>query len=94
MQSIKDFLIEWNKNSDSFAKVQGVYVVIVAACVVLAGFTALLNAPLASAIAFYALVAGLAFIGNGVILSITKTFIVPRIDARTPKPRKRPATKK
>lgn len=94
MQSIYAFLIDWNKNTDSFGKVQGVYVVIAAICVVLAGFISLISAPLASSVAFYALVAGLTFIGNGVILSIVKTFIVPHIQSKAPKPQKRTARKK
>ena len=93
MDSIYKFLAKWNSQADSFAKVQGVYAVLAVALLFLAAFVSLAQSNLGQTILFYAFIATLTFIGNGVIWAIVKTFVVPHIEDHTtvaPKPQAKP----
>lgn len=84
MQPLYTFLVKWNKNTDSLAKVQGTYGVLAIALLLIAGLVSLAQPNLGQSILFLAVVSGLAFIANGVIWSIVRTFIVPHIEKNTP----------
>lgn len=86
MQSVYLYLAKWNKQSDSFGKLQAVYAVLALLLFFAAGIIALINPSLGQSVAFYALVALLTFVGNGVLLAIIRTFVVPHIEANAPKP--------
>lgn len=86
MQSVYTFLAKWNKTSDPFGKIQAVYIALAVALLFVAGVIALVNPALGQSAAFYALVAALTFVGNGVIWALVRTFVVPHIEANTPKP--------
>ena len=84
MQSLYTFLAKWNKTTDSLAKVQASYAVLAVALFLLAGIVSLMQRNLGQSILFLAIVAGLAFIANGVIWSIVRTFVVPHIEEKKP----------
>ena len=90
MQSLYDFLREWNKNTDTFAKVQAAYFSLAVVLLFLAAFISLVNQSLGQSVLFLAFVSGLTFIGNGVMWSLVRTFVVPRLEAK----KKAPITKK
>lgn len=85
MEPVFSYLSKWSKRSDAFSKVQGVYAAAALILLFGAGLISLLDPRLGQSIAFFALVAGLTFIGNGVIWAITRTFIIPYIEAKAPK---------
>ena len=82
MQPLYEFLREWNKNTDNFAKVQATYLSLAVVLVFLAAFISLINQSLGQSVLFLAFVAGLTFIGNGVIWSLVRTFVIPRLEAK------------
>ncbi len=88
MQPLYEFLREWNKNTDNFAKVQATYLSLAVVLLFLAAFISLINQSLGQSVLFLAFVAGLTFIGNGVIWSLVRTFVVPRLE-RSKKPKSR-----
>lgn len=85
MQAIYSFLAKWNKTTDSFTKLQGLYAVIAIAMLLIAGLIALINPALGQSAAFYAVLATLTFIANGVLWALLRTFVLPHIEARTAK---------
>lgn len=85
MQNVYTYLAKWSKNRDAFAMLQGAYGVLAAVLLLIAAFVSLLNASLGQAIIFYAFVAALTFVGNGVMWAILKTFVVPAVEKHTPK---------
>lgn len=89
MQNVFKFLAKWNTNSDSLAKVQSVYLVLAVALVFIAGLIALVSPAAGQTAAFYALIAALTFVGNGVIWALVKTFAIPYIERHAPKTRKK-----
>lgn len=89
MQSLYTFLAQWNKTSDSLAKVQAAYGVLAIALLLIAGLVSLAQPNLGQSILFLAIVSGLAFIANGVIWSIVRTFVVPHIESKTPAPKRK-----
>ncbi len=76
-------LAKWNKTSNPFAKTQAAYVTIAVLLIFIAGISSLINPAFGQAVAFYALIAILTFVGNGVIWAIIRTFVVPHIEANT-----------
>ncbi len=85
MQNIYAKLAVWNKSNDPLEKLQGVYAVLALTLLVVAALTSLINASLGQAVLFYAAIAALTFIGNGVVWAVVRTFVVPYIEKRTPK---------
>lgn len=85
MQDLYAKLATWNKEHDSFAKLQAVYATLAIALLLVAAITGLLNASLGQAILFYAAIAALTFIGNGVVWAIVRTFVIPFIESHAPK---------
>ena len=85
MQSVYTFLAKWNKGSDPLGKIQAAYALIALALIFIAGIIALISPALGQSAAFYALIAALTFVGNGVIWAIIRTFVVPHIEANAPK---------
>lgn len=86
MQSLYTFLAKWNKTTDSLAKVQGTYAVLAVSLLLIAGLVSLMHRNLGQSILFLAIVAGLAFVANGVIWAIVRTFVVPHIEEKKPTP--------
>ncbi len=86
MQSLYTFLAKWNKTTDSLSKVQGTYAVLAISLLFIAGLVSLMQPNLGQSILFLAIVAGLAFIANGVIWSIVRTFVVPHVEKNAPAP--------
>lgn len=84
MEPIMTFLAKWNKGNDSLAKLQGTYAVLAIAMVLLAGLVSLINQNLGQSILFLAFVLLLTFIGNGIVWSLLRTFVVPRIKESKP----------
>ena len=84
MQQLYRYLAKWSKTTDNLAKMQGVYGALALVLIVLAGIISLINASLGQAVAFYAIIAGLTFIGNGVVWALTRTFVVPHIERNAP----------
>lgn len=78
------FLAKWNKGNDSLAKLQGTYAVLAIAMVLLAGLVSLINQNLGQSILFLAFVLLLTFIGNGIVWSLLRTFVVPHIKESKP----------
>lgn len=89
MQNVFKFLAKWNTTSDALAKVQAVYLLLVVALIFIAGLIALVSPAAGQTAAFYALVAALTFVGNGVIWALVKTFAIPHIEKHAPKARKK-----
>lgn len=89
MQQLFTYLAQWNKTRDSFAKLQAAYAALAIGLVVVAGIVGLLNSGLGRALAFYAFISLLVFIGNGVLWAIIKTFIIPVIEKNAPAPKTR-----
>ncbi len=85
MQPIYDFLAKWNKNIDSLGKIQGTYAVLAVTTFLVAAIVSLIHQNLGQSILFLAIVLGLAFIGNGVIWALVRTFAVPHIEKHAPK---------
>ncbi len=84
MEPIYDYLAKWNKNTDSLGKMQGAYAVMAITVFLLAAIVSLVNQNLGQSILFLAFVLGLAFIGNGVVWALVRTFVIPRIQAKKP----------
>lgn len=84
MQPIMTYLAKWNKGNDSLAKLQSTYAVLAFAMLLLAGLVSLINQNLGQSILFLAFVLLLTFIGNGIIWSLLRTFVVPHVEASKP----------
>jgi cell division protein FtsW (lipid II flippase) len=89
MQEFKKSLQAWNKRSDVFTKQQAGYVVLAVVLFLLAGIVSLINYNLGQTILFFAFIAGLTFIANGVMTAIIRTFVVPGLEAPATKSRKK-----
>jgi len=84
MDTLYTFLAAWNKKSDNLAKLQGAYAVLAVVLFVVAGITSLAQPQLGQSILFFAMVAGLTFVGNGVIWALLRTFAIPHIEKNKP----------
>ena len=84
MDSIHSFLVKWNKDNDNLAKVQGVYAVLAVAMFVIAGLVSLVQPSFGQSLLFFAIVALLTFIGNGVIWALVRTFVISHIEKQKP----------
>lgn len=85
MQNVYSYIAKWSKDRDAFAKLQGAYGVLAVALLLVAALVGLMNASLGQAIVFYAFVAALTFVGNGVMWAVLKTFVVPAVEKHAPK---------
>lgn len=89
MQDFKKSLQTWNKSTDAFGKQQAGYVVLAVALFLLAGIISLINYNLGQTVLFFAFIAGLTFVANGVMTAIIRTFVVPALDTPAVKSRKK-----
>ena len=80
MEPVRTYLKKWNTQTDSLTKIQGAYAVIAITLLLLGGLVSLVQSSLGQMIAFYAIIAGLTFVANGVIWALIKTFVVPRLE--------------
>lgn len=88
MNTFYTSLAEWNRSVDRFTKVQAAYGVLTVALFTIAAFISLVNQALGQAIVFYACIAGLTFIANGVVAALVNTFVTPRLQVAQKKSKK------
>lgn len=72
----------WYKGKDPFALLQAAYLVLATALLLVAALIGLMNTNAGQAIVFYAFIAALTFVGNGVLWALLKTFLLPTIEKR------------
>ena len=80
MKPIYEYLSQWNKETDNFSKLQAAYGTLAIAAFLIAGLVSLIQYNIGQSLLFFAIILTLTFIGNGVIWSLLKTFVIPRLD--------------
>ncbi len=82
MESFRTQIQHWNKQYDSFAKLQHIYAATAVATLLVAGVVSLINYQLGQSILFIAVCAVLIFVANGVVWALIRTFLSPQSISR------------
>jgi cobalamin biosynthesis protein CobD/CbiB len=88
IESIRNTLVQWNKNFDDRVKLQYGYALLAIILLVTAGLIGLINQPISVLILWVVFALAILFIVNAIAWALLKTFVVDKLPKSLPRTKK------